>query len=285
MPISFRYASPANPRSVATSFFQPKRATRVAPSSFTVFTVPRMACGWALAMSVKVESAIASISPKPNSGVDCRSAVQFAPKPKERLVGSQMGSEVEKVVRFASSFWQADWLQFGMRDLAAERRGLDAGREDRHLALPLRAEAQDVVRREDVQRTAGGVLSDAHLVDRAARAAEGGLEVTAAARARVEDRPDRRQPLDLGEVDLPVGEQLEVGGRCPADTSAMMASSGAPNPDRLVTSVSSGSCARATPPSASTPMVATATIPLMECLMSPPAPLLKHDHCDGRGCR
>ena len=90
---------------MATSSFQPKRATRVAPSSLTDFTVPRIAAGWALAIAVNVESATASMNPKPKSGVDWRSAVQFQPAANRPLVGSQIGSVVEKVVRVASSFW------------------------------------------------------------------------------------------------------------------------------------------------------------------------------------
>ena len=55
-------------------------------------------------MVVKVASAIASMKPKPKSGVDWRSAVQLAPFRKAPLVGSQMARVVAKVVRVASSF-------------------------------------------------------------------------------------------------------------------------------------------------------------------------------------
>ena len=51
------------------------------PSSFTVFTVPRIDNGWPFAIAMNVESEIASINPNPKSGVDWRSAVQFFPKP------------------------------------------------------------------------------------------------------------------------------------------------------------------------------------------------------------
>jgi hypothetical protein len=89
------------------------RPTRVAPSSFTVFTVPRMESGWLLAIAVNVESETASMNPNPKSGVDWRSAVQFLPLLKAELVGSQIGSVVEKVVRVASSCWHSDFLQLG----------------------------------------------------------------------------------------------------------------------------------------------------------------------------
>ena len=159
-------------------------------------------------MATRVESAIASISPKPKSGVDWRSAVQLSPKPNDRLVGSQIGSVVEKVVRSASSFWHPTWaigcVIWHPSGVASTPVGKIV------VALLLRAEPQDVVGREDVHRAARGVLPDAHLVDGSSRPAQGGLEVTAAARAGVEDRSERGQPLGLGEVDLPVGEQLEV---------------------------------------------------------------------------
>src|SRR5215475_15665806 len=53
------------------------------------------------------------MKPNPKSGVDWRSAVQLFPALKLWLVGSQIGSVVEKVVRAASSFWQADFWQLG----------------------------------------------------------------------------------------------------------------------------------------------------------------------------
>src|SRR5207253_3183001 len=81
-------------------------------------------------------------------------------------------------------------------DLTAERGRFDAVREDRRAALRLRPEAQDVVAGEDVQRTPGRVVPDAHLVDEAARPAECWLEVARAAGAAVEDGTEHRQGLD-----------------------------------------------------------------------------------------
>ena len=66
-------------------------------------TTPRIESGWPAAMAEKVESATASTKPKPKSGVDCRSAVQFVPWANAALVGSQIASVVAKVVRVASS--------------------------------------------------------------------------------------------------------------------------------------------------------------------------------------
>src|SRR4029077_3974553 len=97
-----------------------------------------------------------------------------------------------------------------MRDLAAERGCLQAARENRHSPLVLWTGAQDVVVREDMDRAACRVVADADLVDEASGAAERGLEVTPPARAAVEDRPHGGQRLDFREVDLPVGEELEV---------------------------------------------------------------------------
>src|SRR5262249_11280547 len=53
-------------------------------------------------------------------------------------------------------------------DLAPERGRLDAVREDGERSLRLRSQAQDVVAREDVERSAGRVVPDADLVDRPA---------------------------------------------------------------------------------------------------------------------
>src|SRR5262249_35476411 len=103
------------------------------------------------------------------------------------------------------------------RDLAAERGRLDAAREDGERSLRLGSQAQDVVAREDVERPAGRVVPDADLVDRAARSTEGGLEMAAPARAAVEDGSELRQALDLGEVELPLGELCESGGDAECD--------------------------------------------------------------------
>src|SRR5262249_56593907 len=52
----------------------------------------------------------------------------------------------------------------------------------------------------------------AERVDEGAGAAERRLEVAAPAGAAVEDRADLRKRLDVDEVELAVGEELEVGG-------------------------------------------------------------------------
>src|SRR4029453_15212062 len=81
------------------------------------------------------------------------------------------------------------------RDLTPDGRRGDAVREDREGALLLRAEPQDVVVREDVQRTAARILPDAHLVDERAGSADRRLEVTGSARLAVENRATPRDSL------------------------------------------------------------------------------------------
>src|SRR5262249_24097395 len=62
---------------------------------------------------MSVESAIASMKPKPNRAGDWRSAEQFFPLRKAALVGSQIGRVLAKVVRVASSGWHFDRLDLG----------------------------------------------------------------------------------------------------------------------------------------------------------------------------
>ena len=81
MPISFRYASPANASSVACCAFQPKRPTRVLPLATSVTTEmrPDTLSGFGrIALRMITASGIASISPAPNSGVVSRFATMFA---------------------------------------------------------------------------------------------------------------------------------------------------------------------------------------------------------------
>jgi hypothetical protein len=108
-------------------------------------------------MAVNVESATASMNPNPKSGVDWRSAVQFLPLLKAELVGSQIGSVVEKVVRVASSCWHSDFLQLGC--VIWQPSGVASRRS---LATPVGSGtgAQDAVVREDMDR-ACGVVADA----------------------------------------------------------------------------------------------------------------------------
>ncbi len=85
-------------------------------------------------MLVSVESAIASMKPKPNSGVDWRSAEQFPPLRKAPLVGSQIGSVVANVVRVASSVWHFDRLHLG--EVIWQPRGVDSTPVGKMVWLP-----------------------------------------------------------------------------------------------------------------------------------------------------
>ena len=93
-----------------------------------------MASGWLLAIATKVEFATASTRPNPNSGVDCRSAVQFVPERNAPLVGSQILSVVANVVRLASSVWQVDWLHLG--EVIWQPRGVDSSPAGKIVVVP-----------------------------------------------------------------------------------------------------------------------------------------------------